>query len=256
MHRSETSLIHTVVELADSLVEGFDVIDLFTTLSNRCAEAFECEAAGVLLLSTSGELEYLASSNESMEMMEMFQIQSHEGPCIECFETGKPVINRSLSASVEMWPNFAPKAVSLGFNSVHCFPLRLRGRIMGALNLFRTTDGVLAPDEAVLAQGLADIATIAILQQRTIEDANILNVQLNYALNSRIIIEQAKGMISQSLGCDMLTAFDLLRNHSRNHNRQLTDLARAIVEGEIGPGTLDPPKSPQTSANSSPKAVS
>jgi GAF domain-containing protein len=235
----ESNLIATLVELADNLVDDYDVIDVLTVLSNRCVETIDVDAAGVMLADPNGELQYIASSSETMRMLELFQLQANEGPCVDCFQDGVAIINKSLKEASDLWPQFAPRALENGFQSVHCLPLRLRGRTMGALNLFSGTKGNLEHDDVAVAQGFADIATIAIIQSQIARSAQTLNDQLSNALNSRIIIEQAKGKISQALGCDMDQAFDRLRRHSRNHNLRLTEVARAIVMGDVSSETLD-----------------
>jgi GAF domain-containing protein len=240
----ESLLIATLVELADNLVDNYDVIDVLTVLSDRCVEAIDVDAAGVMLASPGGELQFVASSSESMRVLELFQIQADEGPCVDCYRDGKAIVNNSLSDSLERWPLFSPKALEYGFRSVHCLPMRLRGRTIGALNLFRTLQGPLENEDVVVAQGLADVATIAILQHRSSLDANTLNEQLSNALNSRIVIEQAKGIISQAANCDMDHAFARLRTHARNHNQGLTAVALEIVEGTTRVGTLDQVKVP------------
>jgi len=234
----ESRVIATLVELADNLVDNFDIIELLTTLSNRCVETFDVDAAGVMLASPGGELQYVASSHETMKILELFQLQANEGPCVDCFRDGKAIINHALRSEDGRWPLFTPQALAFGFHSVHCLPLRLRGRTVGALNLFRIEEGILSDDDVVLAQGLADVATIALLQHQTALDARMLNDQLSNALNSRIIIEQAKGIVGQATHCDMDEAFDRLRSHSRNHNLRLTDVARSIVTGELLPSVL------------------
>jgi len=238
----ESLLIATLVELADNLVDHYDVIDVLTVLSDRCVEAMDVDAAGVMLSSPGGELQFVASSSESMRVLELFQIQADEGPCIDCFRCGLPIVNQSLSEADGRWPRFTPLALAQGFRSVHSLPLRLRGRTIGALNLFRTTQGPMEDDDVLVAQGLADVATIAILQHQSALDAHTLNEQLSGALNSRIVIEQAKGIISQATNCDMDEAFGRLRAHARNHNDGLTNVALALVEGNLIPGDLDQPK--------------
>lgn len=235
----ETLLISTLVELADNLVDDFDVIDLLTVLSDRCVEAIDVDAAGVMLASPGGELQFVASSSESMRVLELFQIQADEGPCVDCFKNGGAIVNQALEVPDARWPRFTPRAIAHGFRSVHCLPMRLRGRTIGALNLFRTEQGLLDTDDVVVAQGLADVATIAILQHRTSLDARLLNDQLSNALNSRIIIEQAKGNVSQSTSCDVDQAFRRLRAHARNHNLGLTDVARSVVDGTLDANRLD-----------------
>jgi GAF domain-containing protein len=235
----ESVLIETLVELADNLVDDYDVIDVLTVLTHRCVEAVDVDAAGVMLAAPTGELQFVASSSESMRVLELFQIQTNEGPCVDCYRDGLAITNHSLSESDGRWPLFTPKALAYGFRSVHSLPMRLRGRTIGALNLFRTHQGTLTEEDAGMAQGLADVATIAILQHRSTLDAGVLNAQLNNALNSRIIIEQAKGMIRQSTNCPMDEAFSRLRNHARNHNEGLTDLANRIIKNSILPTDLD-----------------
>jgi len=227
----ESLLVATLVELADNLVDNYDVIDILTLLSDRCVETVDVAAAGVMLALPGGDLQFVASSNESMRVLELFQIQANEGPCVDCYADGVPIINHELLDPDERWPRFTPLAIEQGFRSVHCLPMRLRGRTIGALNL---------------AQGLADVATIAILQHQLSMSAQLLNNQLSFALNSRIIIEQAKGMISQSTNCSMDEAFARLRTHARNHNLRLTDVATSIVGGQIGISTLDAPRGTAT----------
>ncbi|MGD0055151.1 MAG: GAF and ANTAR domain-containing protein [Acidimicrobiales bacterium] len=238
----ESLLISTLVELADNLVDEFDVIDVLTMLTHRCVETIDVDAAGVMLSSPGGELQFIASSSEEMRLLELLQIQVDEGPCVECFRDGNAIVNRALTDHIERWPRFSPRAIALGFRSVHCLPMRLRGRTIGALNLFRTEAGTLNEEDVIAAQGLADVATIAILQHRISLDAKTLNFQLSNALNSRIIIEQAKGMVSQATHCDMNQAFARLRNHARNHNLGLTTVATMVVEGALEGTDLDIPK--------------
>jgi GAF domain-containing protein len=240
----ESLLIATLVELADNLVDDYDVIDVLTVLADRCVEAIDVDAAGVMLASPEGDLQFVASSSESMRVLELFQIQVAEGPCVDCFRTGRAIVNHSLSESDGRWPRFTPYALAQGFRSVHSLPMRLRGRTIGALNLFRTHQGPLLDDDVVLAQGLADVATIAILQHQSSLNASTLNVQLSNALNSRIIIEQAKGMVRQASNCDMDEAFNRLRAHARNHNEGLTELAARIVERTTMSSELDEWKKP------------
>jgi GAF domain-containing protein len=235
----ESLLIATLVELADNLVDDYDVIDVLTVLTHRCVDAVDVDAAGVMLASPIGELQFVASSSESMTILELFQIQTNEGPCVDCFHDGLAITNHALSESDGRWPLFTPRALALGFRAVHSLPMRLRGRTIGALNLFRTHQGTLSEDDVIVAQGLADVATIAILQHRSSLDASALNFQLNNALNSRVIIEQAKGMICQSTSCDMDEAFNRLRAHARNHNEGLTTLATRVVATSIAPNDLD-----------------
>lgn len=242
----ESILVATLVELADNLVDNYDVIDILTVMSDRCVQAIGVDAAGVMLALPGGELQFVASSSESMRVLELFQIQANEGPCVDCYNSGAAVIKAELAEPDQRWPRFTPRALAQGFHSVHCLPMRLRGRTIGALNLFRSNEGVLDESDVVVAQGLADIATIAILQHQTSLNSRILNDQLSNALNSRIIIEQAKGMISQATGSDMDQAFVWLRGYARNHNERLTDVAARIVAGAVVIDDLARPESPPT----------
>jgi GAF domain-containing protein len=235
----ESLLVATLVELADNLVDNYDVIDILTLLSDRCVETIDVASAGVMLGLPGGELQFVASSSESMRGLELFQIQANEGPCVDCYADGVAIINHELRDPDTRWPRFTPLAIAQGFHSVHCLPLRLRGKTIGALNLFRTDVGLLTPPDVVVAQGLADVATIAILQHQSSLSAKLLNDQLSFALNSRIIIEQAKGMVSQFDNCDMDVAFGRLRTHARNHNLRLTDVATSVVDGSRSISGLD-----------------
>lgn len=235
----ESLLVATLVELADNLVDTYDVIEILTMLSHRCIEVVNAAAAGVMLAHPEGGLQFVASSGEAMRLLELFQIQSNEGPSLDCFASGAPITNLFLSGAQQRWPAFTPRALAQGFHLVHCLPMRLRGRTIGVLNLFGSGTEGLGEDDVVAAQGLADIATIAILQHRTSLDARVLNDQLGIALQSRIIIEQAKGMVCQAVQCDMDIAFARLRAHSRNHNQSLTEVATAVVEGTLLVSRLD-----------------
>jgi len=236
----EAVLLRTIVELADSLVDDFDIVELLTVLSDGCVEALDVAAAGVMLGAPSGALQVIASSSEAMRDLELFQLQSHEGPCLDCYRSGRAIVNLELSAMDGRWPRFTARAIEAGFHSVHSLPLRLRGNTIGALNMFRTNIGPLGESDVAAAQALADVATIAILQHQATVDAQVLINQLSHALNSRIIIEQAKGKVSEAANLDMDQAFQRLRNHARSHNLRLTDLCLAIADGTKPPTTLDP----------------
>jgi GAF domain-containing protein len=228
-----SSLISSVVEFAESLVENFDIIEVLTVLSSQCVEVMDVDAAGVILAGPDGELQLIASSSTTVHELEMLQLELDEGPCVDAFRTGLPVWNHAFSDPDARWPQFAPRALAMGYHSVYGIPMVHRGVSIGALNLFRRVDGDLDTDTFDIAQGFAQLATIAILQQQKLSNATTLNAQLTTALNSRIIIEQAKGKLSHALDCDMDTAFNRLRSHARNNNLRITDLARAISFGDV-----------------------
>ena len=226
----ETMLARALVELADTLVSDFDVTELLTVLTDRCVDVLDVSAAGIMLASPAGDLRVMASSSEEMRLLELFELQSQEGPCLDCYNTGEPVVNVDLGDD-SRWPQFAQRATAAGFRSVHALPMRLRGAVLGALNMFNVDTGQVRPADMAAAQALADVATIAIIQHRAAAEAKLLNEQLSGALNTRIVIEQAKGMIAQRHGVDMETAFTALRDHARAHNLRLADLARDVTDG-------------------------
>lgn len=238
--RREALLAKTLVDLADTLVDDFDVVELLTLLADRCVEVLDVSAAGLMLAAPEGDLRVVASSSDAMRVLELFELQAAQGPCMESYRTGLPVVNEDLAADAERWPQFAPVAIAAGFRSVHALPMRLRGSVIGALNLFRAEQGALEETDVLAAQAFADVATIAILQHRAVIEAQVLNEQLHHALNSRIAIEQAKGMIAERAGIDMEASFARLRSHARNQNRRLADVAREVVAGELTPELLDP----------------
>ena len=236
----EAMLTRTLVDLADTLVDDFDVVDLLTRLADHCVEVLDVDAAGIMLAAPDGQLRVMASSSEAMRVLELFEIQAQEGPCLDCHRSGRPVVNEDLAVVDGQWPRFAAEALDAGFHSAHALPMRLRGTVIGALNLFRAGPGEMSSSDSIVAQAFADVATIAVLQHRAAQEAQVINEQLTHALNSRIVIEQAKGMLAERLGLDMEPSFSVLRNHARNHNLRLTDLANAIIDGTVAASALDP----------------
>ncbi|HZN13146.1 MAG TPA: GAF and ANTAR domain-containing protein [Acidimicrobiales bacterium] len=237
----ETLLARTLVELADTLVDDFDIIELLTLLTDRCVDVLDVGAAGLMLVGPDGNLRVMASSSETMRVLELFELQSEQGPCLECYRDGTPVVNQDLASVSDRWPRFAAEALKAGFHSVHALPMRLRGAVIGALNLFRIEPGEMSAIDVAAAQALADVATIAILQHRAMLAAQLLNEQLQNALNSRVLIEQAKGMVAERLGADMEHAFLALRTYARSHNRRLVDVAGDVIAGKLFARHLDPP---------------
>ncbi len=229
----ESRLARTLVELADTLVADFDVVELLTLLTSRCVEVLGIEAAGIMLLGPDGELRVMASSSDTMRILELFEIQSSEGPCLDSYREGRTVAVADLSLSNGGWPRFTAEAFAAGFRSVQAIPMRLRGSVIGALNLFDTVPGLMPDADVEIAQAFADVATIAILQQRATLEAQVLNEQLATALNSRIAIEQAKGILAERMNCGMEEAFAYLRNHARRSNRRLIAVAEDVIKGKI-----------------------
>jgi GAF domain-containing protein len=236
----EESIVRTFVELTDTLVVDFDVVELLTVLAARCVDVLDIAAAGLMLVNPEGELRVIASSSDAMRLLELFELQSEEGPCTECFRTGDQIVHPRLSTDDLRWPQFAPRALEAGFHSVHALPMRLRGMTIGALNLFRTDSGSLDDADITTAQAFADVATIAILQNRAVSEVQAVNDQLNHALNSRVLIEQAKGMVAERDGLDMEQSFRRLRAYARSHNLRLVDVAQSVIDGTIPSTSLDP----------------
>jgi GAF domain-containing protein len=225
------------VELVDALVDDFDVIDMLTLLSRRCVELLDVAASGILLADSSGTLRVVGASNEQAQLLEVLQIQHGEGPCWDCYHTGDVIISADMAAG-SRWPRFAPVAVAAGYPSVCAVPMRLKQNRIGCLNLFMSKPVRLPDPDIALAQALADVATIAIVQDEANSAADVRERQLQHALNSRIVIEQAKGMIAAQADVDMHDAFTRLRAHARNNNLRLTDVAAAIISGSIKMGPL------------------
>lgn len=237
----EVKFAQALVELADTLVAEFDVVDLLTTLVDRCVDVLDMSAAGLMLAAPDGDLRVMASSSETMRVLELFELQAEEGPCLDCFRTGKPVVNQDLASLIQRWPRFAAEALEAGFHSVHALPMRLRGSVIGALNLFHLEAVQIDQADIDAAQALADVATISVLQHRATLEAQVVNAQLHQALNTRITIEQAKGVLAERSGSSMESAFAMLRSHARNNNLRLADVARDVVSGKIAAHALDLP---------------
>ena len=230
--------METFVALADTLVEDFDLVDFLSALAERVVKLGLASEVGILLADENGDLQFLAASHERAHLLELFQVQVHEGPCHDAHTTGQPVSTADLHGEVDRWPRFAPRALSAGFRSVQAVPLRLRGQVLGALNLFDDEPGAMEPDVLDVVQALADVATTSLLQQREIERAHAVQAQLQHALHSRIGIEQAKGIVAEQAGLPMEEAFELLRGHARRNNRKVADVARAVVASELAAGDL------------------
>jgi GAF domain-containing protein len=238
---AELELADVFVDLADTLVDDFDVIDFLQMLTERCVQVLGVSAAGLMLTDERDQLQVAAASTEQTRLLELFQLQTDQGPCLECFHSGQPISVGDLR-NIERWPIFTAAATDAGFLAVHALPMRLRTEVIGALNLFDTKPVALDAELLRIGQALADVATIGLLQQRAIRRRDILTEQLQSALNSRVVIEQAKGVLSERLGVNVSDAFNLLRDRARRNNRHLSEFAQAIVDGSeqiqpLPPGT-------------------
>jgi GAF domain-containing protein len=231
----EQILADTFVLLADTLVDDYDVVDLLDQLVNACVLVLGATAAGLLLDDQKGNLALVASSSEESRLLELFQLQNNQGPCLDCVRTGIAVTSGDLEVDKDRWPLFVPAARMAGFRSVAALPLRLRDQVIGGLNLFMVSPREVPLDDRRLAQALADVATIGILQQRSLHRSHVLSEQLQYALTSRVAIEQAKGVLAERGQLTMESAFEALRRYARNHNMKLTDVAHGVVTVGLDP---------------------
>lgn len=232
----EQALAETFVALADTLVDDYDIVELLDQLVNACVNLLGVTAAGMLLDDQKGNLAVVASSSEETRLLEVFQLQNDEGPCLDCVRSGVSVSCADLRDEVSRWPLFVPAALAAGFLSVTAVPLRLRDQTIGGLNLFDVAAVAVPPDDRRMAQALADVATIGILHRRSAHRSTIVAEQLQHALNSRVVIEQAKGVLAERSNMTMERAFEVLRRHARNNNLKLTDVALAVVRGELFSG--------------------
>lgn len=233
MTTTDRRVRETFVELADTLVDDYDVIGFLDLLARRVVELLEIAACGVVLVDHHGTLNLVAASSEETRLLELSQLQNSEGPCLDAYRTGAPVSVEDLAADDDRWPRFAPVARMHGFAAVHALPMRLRETVIGAMNLFGTRPGRLAADSLALGQAMADVATIGILHERTARQHEIVAGQLQAALDSRILVEQAKGVVAERLGISMDDAFALLRDRARSTSRKLRDVAAEVVSGEV-----------------------
>ena len=234
----ESDVVRSLVDLAGTLVTDYDVVDVLTALTDRCVTVLGASAAGVMIASPGGDLRLAASSSDAMRVVELFELQSQEGPCLDAFRTGERVDHESLRAGSGRWPRFATVALEAGFRSVFALPLRLGDTTIGALNLFSADEMPMDEADVIVARAFADLATISVLQQRTVSESEVVNQQLTHALTSRIVIEQAKGVVFERSGVDMAQAFSRLRAYARSNNLRLTDVARSAIDGTLDPAVF------------------
>ncbi|OUE30979.1 ANTAR domain protein [Clavibacter michiganensis] len=229
----EELLVHTFVSLADSLVSDFDVLELLQTLVDHATMLFDASASGIIIGPDHAHLEVVASTSEKSRLVGLMQLEVGEGPYVEAVTTGQVVSVADVREIGHRWPAFAAQAAGAGYVSVHAIPLRLCGQVIGSLNLFREQEGALNEADAIAAQALADVATISVLQERAVRDSTVVRDQLRHALDSRIVIEQAKGFVAHTHGVDMDEAFRLIRDHARSTSTTMPEVAAAIVAGRV-----------------------
>ncbi len=224
----EGDVLSAVVSLVDSLLDGFDVVDLLTDLTEQCVDLLDVASSGLLLADARGQLHLMAATSKSTEALELFQLQRDEGPCLDCFASGGSVSVPDLEADSSRWPQFVPAALASGHRSVHATPMRAAGTVIGALGLFGSSTGALDPSDLAVADALAHVATVAILQEKA-PSPTAVRPRLRSALSSRVVVEQAKGYLHERLEVPLDTAFELLRLHARVEGLRLTDLARMLI---------------------------
>ncbi|MEU7224387.1 GAF and ANTAR domain-containing protein [Streptomyces chrestomyceticus] len=239
----EEHLLAAMVEAVDTLVDDFDLIDFLHQLCDRCNALLDVTAVGVMLADPGGRLHLIAASDEHTRLLELFALQTNQGPCVECHRDGTARLNIDLRspARTAEFSRFAARARQAGFTTTHALPMRLRQQTVGAMNLFDTREQNLGDSDVRVVQALADVATIAILQHRTIVHANIERAQLKAALSSRIVIEQAKGILAERWNTDFDTAFGALRRHARAHQLRLTEMCRQVTDGTLDTTTIEHP---------------
>ncbi|HJQ48057.1 MAG TPA: GAF and ANTAR domain-containing protein [Amycolatopsis sp.] len=244
MTGTQPAIARTFVELADTLVADFDLMDFLHQLTVRCHEILGVDAVGLLLADNHGHLNVMAASSEQAQILELLQLQNAEGPCLDCYRTGRALSCPDLACEAHRWPQFAREALDVGYAAVHALPMRLREEVIGGLNLFARAPGALDPDLLMVGQALADVATIGLLHERAMRARDLLTEQLQTALNSRLAIEQAKGVLAERAGIPVGEAFDLLRRYARGHNRKIHDIAQAVVNRDPVLAELAPDRDP------------
>ena len=225
----EHGITQAFTSLAQSLADGLDPVDLLSGLAEDTTRLLDVASTGMLLADPKGVLHVVAASSEATRILEIYQVQRDQGPCLDCYRTGTPVSVADLRTATDRWPQFTSEALDAGFASVHAVPMRLRNNILGTLGLFGTHAGALNEDDLSLGQALAYVAAVALVQDKAAADKTAINEQLQTALNSRVAVEQAKGVLAQRGGLDMEAAFAVLRLYARDHNARLTEVARAVT---------------------------
>jgi GAF domain-containing protein len=242
----EREVMRALVEVADTIVDDYDVVEFLHRLAARCVAILDVDEAGVMLADTTRTLRYVASSSEQMRLVELLELQHEQGPCLDAFREGIVTVSKQTQEAEERWPQFGTHARAAGLVSLAGVPMRLRDDRIGALNLFSRRPGGLTEEDQHIAQALADIATIGVLQARAIHDGHVVTAQLQTALESRVAIEQAKGILAEYMAISVDDAFRLLRTYARANNLKLTDAARRVVSGSVSPATFGARRTPRS----------
>lgn len=219
------------VALGDTLAEDFEVAGFLGGLAGYCLELLDTDGAGVMLAGAGGDLELLASTDEITRRLELSELVDRDGPCVAAYRTGVWVDHPSLDSAAPRRPGFDRSALAAGYRSAHAVPMRRGEQVIGVLNLFRRDSGPLPPHGKQLARALTDMATIGLLNRREVATHRTVAVQIQQAFTTRLIIEQAKGLLAGQLRVRPDQAFQRLRRHARQNNRNLAELAQAVVDG-------------------------
>lgn len=223
---SGVELARTFVDLARSVNSGVDIVEVYSMLSDRCVQLLSVEACGILLIDPRGDLRVIGSSSHSAELLDLFQVQNDEGPCLVCCRTGESISDSELSEQGP-WPRFAALVREHGFTEVHAVPLRARDVVLGALNLFATSP--VGDEQLSIARAMADAATIALLQADPDVDAIVMSRRLHLAVETRMSVDQATGIVAQRFGISVDDALVRLRSVADGEGRRLGDVAGAVV---------------------------
>lgn len=229
-HSAETAAL---VSIANTLVRGYDPVDLFHRLTTHCADLLGVASAGLLLADGQGTMHLVAASSQKTHNLELFQLQRQEGPCLDCYHSGTPVLVDDLASEQDRWPQFVPAALQAGFAAVHALPMRLHDTTLGALGLFGTEIGALEEEDLALAQAMADVASIALIAERAASDPSAIDAQLRAALHARIVLEQAKGFLAEYGNLDTDEALSVLRRYAEDHDQRVSDLAAAVLARDL-----------------------
>ena len=234
----ERAVTQAFVAIATQLARGYDIVEMLNTLTQECSRLLDVASAGLLLADARGTLHVMAASSERTRELEVLQLQRDDGPCLDAYRDASPVLVPDLAHTGDRWPDFVPAARDAGFVSAHALPLRLQETVLGAMGLFGTTVGALNDDDLILAQALADVAAVALVQDQAAADASTLSHQLQSALSSRVVLEQAKGVLAQQGHLTMEESFSLLRQYTRDRHERLTDVARSVVTRDLPAQTI------------------
>ena len=233
----EARVLDAVVTLVDSLLHDFDVVELLTELTERCAQLLDVSSAGLLLAGPRRQLHLIAATSSRTEELELFQLQTDEGPCLDCFASGSPVSIADLTVAAARWPRFVPAARAAGFASVHAVPMRAAGDVLGTLGLFGTTVGELSEADLLVGRSLAHVASVAIVQEHP-PTSEVLMPHLRSALADHVVVEQAKGFLRERLDLTIADAFALLRSYARSSGIHLSEVARMLIAEPAARGPI------------------